>query len=310
MYSFNYLDKIKKQITEKIYHERMQFNFVYEIVEKYTAEHAKKNYVIIGGSMGIDLLLKKERSIEDFYYELYAENAFLHANNLSNLIDENNSEMLTFLKTTIPNIKYQIFVNGRNIITFYKLPQQSYDLITPVLVETFDKKNKVLVISPEIQLIDIYRTLYSPNRADDWENSYYDENKLSQYLQNRITHGKIGAEDKPLADTLIKVSQDDRKLIELQILKQFVKNNSNVILIGEHALKIIINSEVNTSIIQIISQNSLEEDFAEIEKIIKQTLKRHLPIVKTTKDLHIMQDFRIRRTTIKVGDPEVGQKEI
>lgn len=304
MYSFDYLDQIRDSIENKIYVERLQYVKIYEIIEEYISKTSenKKNAVMIGGTMGVNLLLQKERTYNDFSYELYTENAFVHANNLINKIAESNNDYIVFLKTAIPNMKYQIFVDMRIIATFYKLSEGGYDLILPVSVKTFDQKLEVLVVSPEIQLIDIYRTLYSPNRADDWENNLYDESKLFNHLKQRIN-------DKITSGSEISITLEERKLLELQLLKQFVSNNENVVLIGEHALKIIINTETTIPVVQIISQNDIETDFSEIEKIIKKTFKRNIPVTKFTRDLHIMQDFRIRRTTIKIGDTD-NQKDI
>lgn len=315
MYSINYLDQIKDDIEKKIYAERMQYSPIYEIIEKYISEHSGIGTpatrpgigtpVMVGGTMGINILLQKDRTIDDFSYELYAENAFIHANKMVNQIEDlNQGKYIVFLKTTVPNIKYQISVDGRILVTFIRLSDKSYDLILPVSAKLWDKKRDVLVISPEIQLIDIYRTLYSPNQAEDWETTLKDESKLFKHLQQRIKNSQVGGADQQA------ITMEDRKTVELQLMKQFVTNNKSVILVGEYALKITAKMELGTTVIQIISQNNIEDDFKEIEKIIKAVLKRNIPVVKMTREMHIMKDFRLLRTTIKMGDSDSGQKEV
>lgn len=349
MYSFNYLENIEDAIENKIYVERLRYVSYYETIEKYICQFNQKqeNAIMIGGTLGINLLLEKDRTFEDFVYELYTETEFVHANNLTNKLEETNikldSPFIISLKTTIPNIKYQIIVDSRMIVNIHKLSKDSYALILPVLVNTFDKRNQLLVVSPEIQLIDIYRTLYSPNNADDWKLTLYDETKLFNHLRKRIQDksdfltivntspaSNISADIKPFSygekafksilqkstryfgegETQIpKITLEDRKKIAIFLLKDLIVNNPNVVLIGEHALKLIINSEITTTVVQIISQNNIEEDFRQISKIVEKALNAKIPIVKLTRELYIMQDFRIRRTTIKIGEYQ-NQKEI
>lgn len=329
MFSFDYLSDIWDSIENKIYLERLRYEVFYETIEKYVSSFTYKNdrTIMVGGTIGIDLLLEKERSIEDFQYELYSEMEFIHANDLTNLLEEtnviNSSPFIISLKTTIPNLKYQIIIDSRIMVTIYKLPKNSYELILPVKVNTFDKKNKVLVISPEIQLLDIYRSLYSPNESEDWESILYDETKLFHHLKKRIQEqsnlltviaaspaSNISADIMGGTEHIEKITTEERKRISLHLLKDFIIGNPNVVLIGEYACSIILGTEIGTTILQIISQNNLDDDFLQIERIIHTILNKDIPVVKLVRDLHIMQDFRLRRTTIKIGDQETGQKEI
>jgi len=303
MFSIDYLEYPWEAIEQKIYQERMRYQDIYQVIEQYLSEHKD---IIIGGSMGINLLLKKERTIDDFEYELYAENAFAQATQLINILAEKSDDPTLFLKTTIPNVKYQIFVDLRLIATFIRLSENAINMIEPIKVKSFDQKHNLQVLSPEIQLIDIYRALYSPSQADNWQNILYDESKLFKHMSRDITE-KVGSDENQKSD---EVTIGDRRLLETQLFKQFIAANENIVLIGEHALKILLGIEISTTVIQIISQNDIEEDFVVIEKITKNVLKRNIPIVKLTRELNIMKDFRIRRTTIKVGDAEFGQKEI
>lgn len=301
MFEFNYLDPITEDVQVKIIKERMQYTKVYETIEQYLSKNLD---IYLGGTMAVDLLLNKPRSYEDFTYELHSENIFHHANNIANAISEatesEESPVFVMLKTSIPYIKYQIFVNTRTIVEIYKVPEFSFDLIMPINIKSYMQYN-ILILSPEIYLIDVYRTLYSPNKADMWEEAISNEYKLFAYLKSRVKQ-IIGAEESP------EISNAERELVRDTLLSEFIADNTNVILIGEHALKLLNNSSESTNIIHVISQNDIETDFSQIVKIIQTVLKRGIPVMKFTRHLHIMQDFRIKRTTIKVGTET--QKEI
>lgn len=327
MFSFDYLEHIKKEVDEKIIQERKQYDTYYSSIDEYVSTYTiKENCVMIGGRIGIDLLLEKKRGIGDFTYDLYSENAFIHANNLCNFLEIHNlKDDIIFLKTVIPSIKYTIFINMRPIVFIYTISINSFKLIAPIKVKTFDKKYSVLVLSPEIQLIDIYRILYSPQRVDEWKDILVDERRLFKFLHQRIYSQEIKGGDENESKNEenesekeneenenenesknIEITLNDRKKIQFLLMKYFVSNNPHIVLIGEHAFKIISknNESLLTMIIQVISENDPEIDLKEIEKIIHKDFPS-FPLSKLTRELHIMQDFRIRRTTIKISSKEI-----
>lgn len=306
------LTPIWDKINKKIKKERERYSIVYETIDKYISENISEKKLLIGGSSGVNLLIKKEKSIDDYKYELYSEESFFHANNLSNEIAKNlindedpNPMKIVVLRSTIPHMKYQIVVDSRVLVIIFDLGKDRngvspVDIIKPVKVDNFDKKNKLLVLSPEMQLIDIYRTLYSPKFAGEWENTLHDENKLFKMLLDNFKSGGVEIKDKKV-----------RENIQNIILNNFVKNNKNCALLGEHAIYMIDSSifEIKSFVVQIISERDINQDFADICKIIAEKVGADIPVVKYTKNLHIMQDFRLFRTTIKIGDKQSGQQK-
>jgi hypothetical protein len=304
MFSIDYLEPIGS-LRNLILDERNNYEKYYRIIETYIA----KNQIIVGGDMGVDILMNKERDINDYHYELYSSLAFPYANDLVNMLspvdisetaskNSNNKKIIVFLKTTIPDIKYQVFIDHRVVISFYKLSEHAIDLIKPVEKKSWMGET-ILVVSPEIQLVDIYRTLYSPHQISEWKDAIDKEVRLFSYLRQRINTIKGSLEKE--REKSAKISFEEKKLLELNILKDFVQNNHNVVLLGEHSLHILNGTTLTSTVIQIISQNSLENDSAAVEKIVKKHLGQRVTAV--TKDIHVMQDFRIRRTIIKVGEP-------
>src|SRR5271156_1190060 len=118
MFSVNQLDIIWNDALNVIIAERKQYEAIYDSIEEYISEFSIKNTIMIGGTMGVNLLLKKERGIYDFTYDLFTESSFQHANDLTNRIAEKLAKsdlakrippIFILLKTTIPFQKYQIF---------------------------------------------------------------------------------------------------------------------------------------------------------------------------------------------------------
>lgn len=313
MFSYDQVAAISESAKHCIIRERQVYADIYNLIEGYvgnTVKLDKKIRLMIGGTMGVNLLLGKERDLDDYVYDLYGEDPFLHANDLTNLIDQHllkkkDDTKIVFMKTIIPYRTYKIFVDNRPLISIIATPPNSYDLIQPLLVKTFDQKNSVLVLSPEIHLIDLYRALYSPAMAGEWETALKDENKLFQHLKRNIKERIGGDKDAPKPD---EATIEERQQIAAMLLKSFITDNAEVVLIGEHALHMLTQSKIRTMVLQILSTDP-DRDFEIVKSLIIKFLGRNIPVVKMTRDLYIMQDYRIRRTTIKIGAGE-EQKEI
>ena len=282
MYSFEYFNILKKDVKKKIIEERETYRKYYDIIEKFIYD----NNLILGGSIAINCLLNRPRGVDDYFYEIYAENGFITANNLANIMDTVNIDHKLFLKTFIMNYKYTIFVNGRslvNINTVPKMPDINKQL-NPVKIKLFGGY-EINILSPEIQLLNIYRLLYTPNNSDTWQLNLKDENKLFKYLHKSLNNEVTGSQE------------NNKYKDQLTIINYFVFNNPNIVLIGEFALKIINNFKPN-GMVQVISQNIIEEDVKLLEKIFNK-------IERTTQNINIMHDTRIRRTVFKVNNKEV-----
>jgi hypothetical protein len=320
MFAVNQVERIWERSEQKIYEERLRYEEIYELIENYMVGANKRPVskdrndprIIIGGSMGVNLLLGKERTYQDFVYELYTEDALHHANSLSNEIaalikSKCDDQWITRMQSRIPNVQYEISIDFRPMVRIFTLksdPVKAYELIQPVKVKSYDGKKELLALSPEMHLIDVYQTLSSPNQVGEWEETLQEELKLFKLLETRIS--KIGG-----ADVL---SKEERTNIENVLLSKFVAGNENVVLVGEHAFKILykkLNKNLQTSspVIRVISSLDPDEDYKTVKKLITQTLGRDVPVTSLTRSVNVMQDHRLLRTTIKVG-PEGNQKEV
>lgn len=306
MFSCNYLQPIQNLVYDRIVQERQQYAKYYELIESYMSEFLKENVLILGGNMSIDLLLTKPRSYQDFVYELYSPWAFPHANNLANKLSEfAMGETNVFLKSAIANMKYQIFIDNRAIVTVYRLMENASNIISPLTVDSYLGK-KILIIPPEIHLVDIYHTLMAPDRSDEWPATLHNENRLFHHLKTRVN---LLSESTEVVEGSADVSQADKKAIELALLQKFVQGNEDIALIGEHALYILNRSGMSSTVIHVVSQVSADILLPKISAVIQKAVKSQIPVVQVQRKLYIMQDYRIKRTIIKIGDAE-NQKEV
>lgn len=318
MFSVDQVGRIWDKFEDKIFEERLRYEAVYEKIEDYVVSANRLSVnkdrndprIIIGGAMGLNLLLNRDSTHQEFVYELYTEDSLHHANSLSNeiasLIKSKNDSWITRMTSKIPNIQYEIWIDFRLMVKIFTLksdPVKAYELIQPVQVKSHDGKRELLVLSPEMHLIEIYKVLSLPNEVGVWDEKLNEELQLFQLLQQRVK--TIGGDE---------MTKDERTNVENALLAKFVVGNKNIVLLGEHAVKIIYgkhNKQLQTSspVILVISTQDPEEDYNTIKKIITETLGRSIPVTKITRSVNVMQDHRILRTTIKVGS-ENSQKEV
>jgi hypothetical protein len=322
MFSIDQLTPFKQAAEEKIIHERERYNKVYKIIETYISAYnvKERNCIIIGGSTGIDLLLGNKKSLANYTYLLYSEQALIHANNLANKLDAEISKFegaekswITTLKTILPNKKYQITVDERPLVDFYELKSITeesniYGLVQPIEVWNFDKKLKFLALPLVFHLMDMYRTLYSPAEAGDWEMTLEYEKKIIE---------KLSAEQIKGAGEQPEISYQDRHSIIEALIKHFVIDNPCVVLIGEYALRVLVNAKIENTILQVIyagqeqltNKQLIEKLSPVIEKIISKSIKRNIRVEFSYGNVKVMQDSRLSRIAVKIYSENIEKKK-
>lgn len=340
MFAVDQVGLIMDKMEAHMYKERLRYHDICELIEEYISNHSSevktsgKNSdprIIVGGSMGVNLLLGRERTHRDFQYLLYTENSLIHANDLTNEIaqcitnlpdDSNIKHIIVKLKSSIPDIKYDIYVDNRPMITIFTLrsdPVKAYNLLEPVEVKSFDGKRKLLVLSPETHLLDVYRILSSPADVGSWEETLIDEEHLFELLKGRLAIlGGSAFEDSKA------ITQEERTRVENALLEHYIMDNNNVVLLGEHAFKLIAASDsqysfgnidfsagkfMSSNVLNVISNQTGDELLNNIKKVVQKAMGREIPVTAQTRSTNVMQDFRLTRTTIKIG-AENEQKEI
>lgn len=333
MFTLDQLGLIKPELESVILKERHKYDDIYGVIEEYISKNSSekhkntKNIIIIGGITGLNLLLENERKSDQFVYDLYSENALYHANEMSNLlakyIKKAKKNYIVRLQTAIAYRSYNVYVDNRLLVSLYSITGASksekgyvtaFEIIQPIYIKfksatlKSDANYNVFVVPPEMHLIDIYRSLYSPYDAGQWENNVEIEQKLLSLLDDR---------KKILGGAEPKITTQERNKIQQDIMSEFVYNNRNVVLIGEHALEKIYEEmnatgdfQTTSPVINIISYGDLDQDIEKIKSIVKGSVpEKEIPVIYISRGLKVMKDFRVQRITVKIGG-EFDQKEV
>lgn len=369
MFGLDQVGAILNAAETVIQEEREDWGFAYKVIEDYLAAQTQfdiEQGIFIGGSAGVDMLLGKPRSLNDYSYHLYSRQALQHANELTNLLAEAvgvrfgsvpelldkartayraimagdrsadklvaalRDPKLVSMKTSLPYQRYAILVDGRLMVQLTSLPKGSAAIVKPVLVSSFafsqigDTKkaesstssNKLYVISPEVQLLDLYRVLYSPAKAAEWRTALHDEINLYQHLKQRLEDLKTGGEEDTGTDLFrdpeLEISggkdQNTRNQVaahKFSLLSNWITGGS-MVLIGEYGIQMALEefSEDQRAMLQIITDLSLEETMGQA----KAAIMKEFPNAKCSfqiKPLVIMQDFRLQRASLRVDEHEV-----
>ena len=273
----NTLEKANTLIDE----DRKKYIRIWEIVDDY----CKKNNIILSNRNK----LYKIKSIDE-QYNLYINNLFYHAVNLTNELHKGLEEKLINLNTIKLHEELSIYIDSRpliNIFTIKEYPNINYmQIIYPI------KINEIYYFPPEIEIIETYNDLYNPAKFTEWDKLLdIDEPKLFNMVIERKKEGIYGAADcKILRKEIIEILKID--------IIQKVLNDENIILIGSWANNIIhkgiLNICADEEKIQIITNKTPEYLIEIIQNKINPTNK----IISKKQDLNIPKDFRTNRSTL------------
>lgn len=285
-----FMDVIYDSAIDVIKAERATFNNVFYTIENYCQEAKliiSNKYVLMDEADDLKNIYQKK-------YEIYTCNPLRHANNLVNKIYKNtsksNNAKYTRLKTIKENEEFIIDYDFRQVATIFKIQKhkkgEPYDIIRPI------KINSILYFPSEIELIDIYHTLYNPVNFCDRDESHEIEKKLFNQVVKRKTQGILGAG---------KCKLKKKGLIEavkVGIIKEWLPNRNDFVLIGPWVrdwYKLGKNICTNHDKIQLIGKMNHNELLDNLQKYIKTFTKFKLSVREQLLD--IPKDFRIKRYT-------------
>ena len=324
----NFIQTVQDSAMEGIKEERSRFENIYKAIEKYCMKNKlmlSNKYVLTGDAENRD-------NISDRMYLIYTSNPFRHANELTNKIYQamikQPQAKYTSLKTVKEKEEFAIHYDFRQVAQIYKVQKhkhgEPYDIIKPVQisyrrdaanVNTDDKAdskvdndvnnaaNKVdskldngglLYLPSEIELIDIYHTLYNPGSFKDMDTAIIFESKLFDQVSNRKEQGILGA-----ADCKSK-KKDLIEGIKISLMRDWLPHSNNI-LIGAWAhdwYKLGKEVCVNKEKIQIISATTPDDLLSELQTYINSM--SNFKISYRKQELHIPKDFRTARFTFYI----------
>jgi hypothetical protein len=174
MYSQINIVKNIEPIAEKFIldNDRMMYLPFFERTEKFCAE----NNVLIGGRVGLDLLIGKPVTKDSFTWDLYCDDTFNTAKALADELSQVDSPHVPARTVALmTNIRYKEFtlsINARIMFKIYAMDRyrgiKLVELMGPAVRTSYFTKTSIKLISEEMQLIEIYRTLYSPKKLSLW----------------------------------------------------------------------------------------------------------------------------------------------
>jgi len=199
-------------------------------------------------------------------------NIFVHANNIANLIAGHS--IYVSLYTNVKNRDFTIMLDKYPYVTLFNMALNITDT------------SKVLIYyTPDLELIQLYRKLYLPECADDWETHKAHANHLEDMV-------KLAPEQRQLSQNASRVEQIVMKLTEVH----------DVVIIGGFAASAMLGVK-NTMPIQVISGTILENLLAELEVIFSP---KQIEVKTYDMSTYVMPELRLSKTNILVGGEVVA----
>lgn len=269
--------------------DRLLFEPFFKAAEEFCAA----NGVFIGGKVGMDLLTGANYTKDSFTWELYANNPYnttkKFADALFRVRNPHVSSETIEMETNIRHREFTVKINTRYLFKIYgldvfrKIPVGK--LFRQVRARAYFSGIDILCIPEELQIINIYRTLYSPSHVSEWDTALSYENKLyNNIINSKPKDFQGGAKNKNSSPD----GQDDDKLLKYIKSREFV----------------IIGHTPGESRLQVIAQDHIDDIVAAVGKI-----EHGMTVFSTNYSLMIPMDFQTTKHTIfavdKYGDTSI-----
>lgn len=286
-----FMEKINAKALVIVKKERDQYSLVWETIESY----CKKYSLILSNKYILTDNASAHMNIYDKVYNIYTENPFKHANNLTNdihsaLAKDDNVRFVN-MQTLEERSEFAIQYNTRKIATINKLQKRkthndSNKLIKPV------KIGQLLYMPSELELIDIYHTMYNPATYDQREEAVIYEAELFKQVSKRKETGVLGSGCR-------EKNRSQLEALKVDLVKNWLPRTS-FILIGAWAHDWIKRSDlcINVEKVQVLSDVSPKEILDRLQKFVHQSTK--FSVVYREQALPIPKDKRAVRFTFYV----------
>lgn len=250
--------------------------------------------VMLGGKVGAELLVGGKLSLDSYSWALYCGNTYTMAKRLADKLAAVRSVHVPAdtveMETIIRHREFIIRINTRIIARLYAIGEYkriSLDkFIRPVLRDGPFSQSKIRCIPDELQIIDIYRTLYTPARIGDWPAALASEDRLFAGARAGFPKDVVGGTSVVEVDTN---------------MLSFIKSAGYVI-IGDYAVSYYL-PEFQPGRLQIIVDNL---DIPALQSSIERAAGGNITIVKH--DIMLPNDFQTVKHSVMQRDRRGGVK--
>lgn len=185
-----FVTNLQQKALDEIKKDRDKFALVWDTIETYCRQHKiiiSDKYALVGEQDTLPSIYEKN-------YKLYTQDPFKHANILTNLIHKNTNNKYIRLKTIYEHEELAIEYDLRIVCIIYKMQRSAMEIVIP---EKIDGNH---YLSPEIEIIDVYKDLYTMNNS---KQALEFEEKLFKKVLERKEKGVFGGNCKDLRKQLI-----------------------------------------------------------------------------------------------------------
>lgn len=284
----NYLDIVYNVSNDIINTDRLRYKAVFDIIRIYCT---KNNTIILSDKTRTI----NESKIEEMI-ELYTPKPRKETTVITNLLHKQKG-IFVQMKSVIPSREYVIYYDMRELISIKYIDKYNKNDLSS-LYNAVNISN-ILYFPSNVELIDVYHKLYSPEYYADLDIMHAYENKL----YNNFKH--TGGVD-------ICNPCDIKKTEDMHTIKSIVLSlieSKQYTLIGKLAHALILNKK-NPIVdnIQLISAYDITHDYANICGAISEYTKYNIFYKK--KKLYIPKDTRICKYTFYIKVPSFSSNSI
>lgn len=284
-YSLEHIDDLYKDADKLILPQRQSMTKYIEVIEKFIVDRKllKSNINEL-----IDSFSSKKPSINIMKLKIviYSANALIDANDLANELALIND--YTVLNTTIFKKEFQIAIEGNKFITFKHVETHKNIVLIEVMKPVFG------YVAPEIEILGVYKRLFNPHFASEWDELIEQEGKLHEICKSRLETIRGYSQGGSIQGGSIQGSSkltflNAKEAVILYIAKTYI---NQIIMVGEVAydiytqeykniVKIIKQGEKKIQYIGYVSPEELMHSLNNLGLGYKITYKKqslHLPI--------------------------------
>lgn len=256
-----------------------------------TAEQQK---MILGGSAGMKLICGQESpDRKSFVWDLYMEDIAAGINKLVDDLSRVGFQTLV-VRPIIKNRESEIHIDGRLLFRIFALGDYRGVKLSKLLVPRQVRGwwgETIQCLPADMQLIAVYRVLYSPSQRDSWDEYLEYERELWPQLTQSLK--KFGGDDEPMPP----ISSINDKLLQMFLDVPGADSPAGV-LIGDYACELL--GVSGGARVQFLSHETPDDIQLRISRALAGASTHKIMYVKYP--LNIPSDFQLAKYTFYLAN--------